>query len=312
MNAFERTRVDKLYSDEKLFLSEIEDCINRVDFDIRRDGNRYLMQVEGHFPFTVKKPKSKNFMFWRETYVYEPVSVALFSFLLKKFDISVVFDIGARDGYFSLLASAFKARPVEVHSFEMVPDHNRRMKAVAASQVFPTDRWHIHVAAIADCDEGTRKIWFSRNFLFESEPKPEQYKENVWRRAKFALRGIHNRDRLQTAEIEFTSVDAFVEKTGVSPDLLKVDIDGYEGRFVEGALETLRTKRPFLLLEVHKDKMMNRTPDSRKSIFERLFSLGYQAVLLSDHNNRQRNVIKKMSDDSPELTRQKTDQFLFY
>ena len=123
---------------------------------------------------------------------------------------------------------------------------------------------------------------------------------------------VHNRDRLQTADIEFTSVDAFVKRSGVVPDLLKVDIDGYEGRFVEGALETMRSERPFVLLEVHKDKMMDRTPDSRKSIFERLFSLGYQVVLLSDHNNLTKNVVSKMSETSPELTRQKTDQFLFY
>lgn len=52
-------------------------------------------------------------------------------------------------------------------------------------------------------------------------------------------------------EFEMTSLDDEVAALGVAPDLLKIDVEGYEYEVLLGARKLLRRKKPALCLELH-------------------------------------------------------------
>lgn len=55
------------------------------------------------------------------------------------------------------------------------------------------------------------------------------------------------------ARFEMRTLDGEVERTGVRPDLLKVDVEGFELEVLRGGSQLLRDRRPFLFLELHLD-----------------------------------------------------------
>ncbi len=52
-------------------------------------------------------------------------------------------------------------------------------------------------------------------------------------------------------DVDVTTLDAFVEKTQIVPDFLKVDIEGVEHLFLEGGIKTLQEHSPVLFIEIH-------------------------------------------------------------
>ena len=63
--------------------------------------------------------------------------------------------------------------------------------------------------------------------------------------------------------VAFTTIDAECERLGVSPDVVKIDIEGFEDRALAGAQRLLRERRPILLLELHLDLLEQRGVSSR-------------------------------------------------
>jgi len=47
------------------------------------------------------------------------------------------------------------------------------------------------------------------------------------------------------------TLDEFVERTGIIPDVIKVDIEGAEVDFLRGGLRTLKKHKPSLFIETH-------------------------------------------------------------
>lgn len=77
------------------------------------------------------------------------------------------------------------------------------------------------------------------------------------------------------------TLDAFVARRHVSRlDFLKADIEGFEGRMLAGAQETLARFRPALLLELDAARLA-RAGDTPAPIFAQLSSLGYRAHRLT-------------------------------
>lgn len=52
-------------------------------------------------------------------------------------------------------------------------------------------------------------------------------------------------------QVRVTTADAYWRRTGRAPDVVKVDIEGYEPEFLRGAAAVLAAARPLLLLEVN-------------------------------------------------------------
>lgn len=52
-------------------------------------------------------------------------------------------------------------------------------------------------------------------------------------------------------EVRVTTIDDYCRDTGTLPDWIMVDVEGYEFDVLAGAAETIRTKRPALVVELH-------------------------------------------------------------
>lgn len=59
-------------------------------------------------------------------------------------------------------------------------------------------------------------------------------------------------DYQQTSEkVEIITLDSFVKEHKISVGLIKVDIEGFEMEFLKGALETIKTQKPKMILSIY-------------------------------------------------------------
>ncbi|MCZ7594420.1 MAG: FkbM family methyltransferase [Hyphomicrobium sp.] len=195
-----------------------------------------------------------------------------------------------------------------VHAFEMRESEVTGMRRIIANDPFAT-RIFPHWVAVSDRDAPDEQIWYARSLLFEQPPTRDQYEEAWWRRLKFWLR--HDKTRgLSTTSAAVISIDSFARRTRTSPDVIKIDVEGYEGRVLQGAKETLRLSRPYVLLELHSDKKL-RFGFRRQEVAQALFDANYDCLFFTDHQNKGRCEIVEVTSGDPLLSRQKTDLVLF-
>jgi FkbM family methyltransferase len=77
------------------------------------------------------------------------------------------------------------------------------------------------------------------------------------------------------AEVEMTTVDREVEALGLVPDVMKIDVEGYEHEVLRGAQTVLRERKPVLCLELHLD-LLERRGIAPADIVANLRSHGYR------------------------------------
>jgi FkbM family methyltransferase len=243
--------------------------------------------------------------------LYEPVTTAIMSFLQHRFPIQTIYDIGAGTGYFSLVAGSIEDKKPTIHAFEMDPKRHQAFEHILPGEAYSTGNIHAHLAGMSDHDEGERTVWRSLYRMYEERPPERDYREAWWRRLKFAIRGVHNRDALIETTVTLTSIDAFAAVHG-APDLIKLDVDGYEAKVIPGGLDTFRRHRPFLLFELHTDRRLKRFGSSREKLISTLFECGYRCVTFSNHHDCSKASVEPVAPKSAAVRRQRTDLFLLY
>ncbi len=75
--------------------------------------------------------------------------------------------------------------------------------------------------------------------------------------------------------IAFTTLDDEWRRTGVAPAIVKIDVEGAEAEVIRGAAALLRDVRPILFLELHMDEL-ERRGESTKALLAQLTSAGYR------------------------------------
>jgi hypothetical protein len=86
-----------------------------------------------------------------------------------------------------------------------------------------------------------------------------------------------------SVEFPSTSIDAYSAASGVSPSLLKIDVEGFEFDVLDGARETLRNHHPRLWLEVHPAFLSEQGRDWRELV-ELIKLAGYRITFFEDFN----------------------------
>jgi len=140
---------------------------------------------------------------------------------------SVVFDLGANVGYYTLLAAKL-ARRGQVVAFEPEPKNAAFLRAtVAANRCRNVAMHEVAVSAVA----GTARFQFGRGT------------------------GTGKLSGEGTLEVKTITLDEFVSSSGLKPTHLKIDVEGGEMEVFRGGAKTLASHRPTIFLSTHGDEV---------------------------------------------------------
>lgn len=172
-------------------------------------------------------------VFWRGIGYYEPITGLVLQELAKP-DHTFI-DIGANVGLFSLMVS--HARPgIKVIAFEPNPKLVGILQANVVANGFEQIR--CEPVALSDRD-GTARLFLHESDMSASLLSDFQRESN---------------SREDSTEVQTVSLDSYLSRHSVRPPLVvKVDVEGHEEAFLEGAKQTIATHKPDLILEVLKD-----------------------------------------------------------
>lgn len=198
--------------------------------------------------------------------VHEPGTIAAFIAIRKVRDCKNIYDVGALWGYFSIL-SAMLFDKANITAFEMHP----ACILALSTNIWPNAKC-VHGVMGDECRDNV-KIWISGFNIFEEPEGGWENLENIPGAMK--PRGESNRGR-GFASVDFGTLDAWSNLHGY-PDLMKIDVEGYQGKAVLGAARILTDYRPFVIIELHDPEKLERFGITNASTVAPLFSLGYQA-----------------------------------
>lgn len=174
---------------------------------------------------------SRNYLsfelFWRGLDYYEPLTTGLAEHLAGSAGLFV--DAGANIGFYSLRMAA--AHPnLDIVAFEPHP----RLHELLSANVQANGFSHITPERIALSDrEGTLPFYINQSDMSSS-----------------LERGFDD-NHAGVLNVRASSLDAYLGRRGAVPDrfLMKVDVEGHEPAFFEGAEETLKRYRPDIIAE---------------------------------------------------------------
>lgn len=141
---------------------------------------------------------------------------------------SVVYDIGAHAGFFSLLAGRAAGPTGLVLAFEPLPANVQRL----ADNLAANAAKNVKFMPIAIADE-------------DGEAPFDEHASSLEGALGGAAGGL---------TVNVRSIDSLAREDVPPPDVIKIDVEGAEGRVLRGARETLQNHRPIVLVEVHSDE----------------------------------------------------------
>lgn len=274
-------------------------------------GAEHYLCLPHHRPFAFRPPTPHRRLIGRRRAraFYEETTTLLLSFLVGRMRPSVFLDVGSAQGYFSLVAATHLHAPSHVHAFEIQSNLVDQLKKRAAESELRS-RIGVHHAALSDRHRGRTAIFLSRARMFEERPEPAAYTDTWWRRYRRRMLG-QRPSALSVVACDVTSIDAFVQSSGAVPDIIKIDVEGYESKVIDGGAATFKIDKPMLLLELHRPKSL-RFGETRDAIANRMFDHGYRALLFTDRHVKKRCEIVEVGPGDPLIARASTDLLLFY
>jgi FkbM family methyltransferase len=164
--------------------------------------------------------------------IWEPETTRFVTALLRPG--AVVLDVGAHIGYFALLAASRVGRSGAVHAFEPVPTTLARLRENIALNAF--DNIATHGVA----------CWSSAGELVIHEANTA----NTGAASAVAVNAARHGAATISHVVPTLPLDDRVAALRLRRvDLIKIDVEGAEGRVLQGAADTIRIHRPTVILE---------------------------------------------------------------
>lgn len=190
---------------------------------------------------------------------FEEKEIQFFSDLLLQSDAPVVLDIGANIGLHAI-RWAGSCPSLRAYAFEpsrqtlsMIRNNVDRTGHSARIEVIPQ--------AVSD-QVGSGEFFHCEDDAYSS------------------LRDTRRKRVVDSYQVDITTIDAFVFARGLSRvDLVKIDVEGFEGEVLMGGVRTLRQFRPHLFVEIFAGAHSN--PDPQGTV-EFVQSVGYDAYVFKD------------------------------
>ncbi|MFP5272970.1 FkbM family methyltransferase [Coleofasciculus sp.] len=292
----------------KYLCEQINLSLCSLSYSFSEDSHEQKLIVNSYkpvyFPVKLGKNSHETSQWMRHTHsggaIYEPGTIAVFEALYTSAkSLNTVFDVGALYGYFSLIClSIFDT--AKVYSFEMNPvsfaslkhniDINHQLDVISRNKAFNyalSDSSELNKSIInrgSKIDSVSNYPYLDRlNIIFknmqvygtyklwESKDKLKQFLDGTPKKKYF-------KQYFNQFNIDCWSIDDFCEKNYVMPDLIKMDVEGFQAKIIPGAMKTLEKSKPFFLLEFDSLSKVNAFGLSNKEIVKPLFDMGYQLI----------------------------------
>lgn len=217
---------------------------------------------------------------------HEPGLSELVVDFFRRQPTATFFDVGSLYGYFALLAFAVSKGRGNVYAFEMNPESYAALSLNVAANTGMT---------AAAPDAGELVAVNAAVGAAKEIARPTSY-------LRIHLDSTHADARV--APIDFVTIDSFSEERGVAPDLIKIDVEGYEGQILAGARNTLASERTVILLEFHSNELLGRHGYTRSGILTSLLDGGSKVYFFGHHR---RGTTDHATELSPEVLRTNRD-----
>lgn len=146
---------------------------------------------------------------------------------------SILFDIGANVGFYTFLAAKKLNDTGMIFSFEPV----LRNLSYLYRHLELNGLKNVVVIPLACSDENSLE-----KFFFDSDSALGHMIES---------KEIHNFNFRAYTYVQTITLDSFVSKSGIAPDLIKIDVEGSELKVLKGAVNLLKERKPKIFLSIH-------------------------------------------------------------
>jgi FkbM family methyltransferase len=214
-----------------------------------------------------------------------------------------VFDVGAFVGLHSLLFAKLVGGTGRVISFEPNPWNVGRLRLNLSHNAALAERISLYPLGLG--------IQSGKSVMIMSDSLDNGYSSTSQLRCGGRTAIPHQElyeMGFQDVTVTMDTLDEFVERTGVIPDLIKIDIEGAEVDFLRGGLRTLQKYKPSLFIEAH-------NPMAIFFAIEILRSLDYNLEALEEERDNRLQILakplKNHSENGGKLVLQETLYLLF-
>ena len=212
-----------------------------------------------------------NLVFWKGWKAYEPGTIDLFYRLAK--NASVILDVGAYVGYFTLVAGLAN-RTARVFAFEpMEAIHRRLIENVERNHLGNAECLNV---AVGD-EPGTARFFFSQTAFREGLPTSSSLSESFMQGAP-GLTGV---------DVPVVTLDEFCAGRSVTHvDLVKIDTETTEPSVLRGMRRVIGRDQPTFICEILRGRV------DAEAIEAELRPHGYRFFLLEPDGPRERQKIE--------------------
>ena len=193
-----------------------------------------------------------------------------------------LFDVGSEQGYMSAIYARFVGGGENMCLFEPVPQAWPNIKIIweANGLVKPRATW---------CGFAGDRSWISEYHESATGSRdgwPEcAYGDNLLDATKFKYISEHAHCT------DSITLNEFVASTGVVPDALTMDVEGFEPTVIAGAVNVIRAHRPLIWLSVHNPNGNNILQKYTGSahldeMHHTLLDLGYSVEIIAEDHER--------------------------
>ncbi len=182
-------------------------------------------------------------LFWNGTY-QDDVQMC-FRLLLQEGD--VVFDIGGHFGLMSIVADQLVGNSGQVIAFEPNPQSRQTLQ------------YHL------DLNKATN-VTIEPVGLLDKVGTLDFYITEASANSTFVKTFANSRQYEKTV-VNIDTLDGYVQRTGISPNFIKIDIEGAEYECLLGGEETIRSAKPIIMTEFNPNSQTNSILDERRALY---------------------------------------------
>jgi FkbM family methyltransferase len=215
------------------------------------------------------------------------VEKVLFLNLIKRGD--VVFDIGANEGYYTLLFSHLVGKEGKVHAFEPCPAAFKTLSERILNSKH-SDNAHINNKAVGDAN---KEVTLYMPGFDTGQTSLVLHKEGSWK----------NTEKVNIYKSQMIKLDDYISTQPIKRlDFIKCDTEGAELLVVKGALRTITEKKPIIALELY-SRWTRDFGYEPADLLSLLRSLGYSEFYIIGKkmvrlNNQERQFLNTCASDS--------------